>query len=391
MGKRLVSACGLALGASAAHLLLAGAGGSPAAEQQQQRRRASAVPPVPLESNAGDASGAGAVAAVAFSSSPALDLQPLFSQSSVGAASFLGADVCTSLPLDDVGASHLVLFGDTIIGRFLPNGTRLVASMPRNSVGVFYTGRPSGNDPSFDASSPLPLSTLSHSWRVDPAHSQHVGFFSPPESAAQWYWPTAGARVRNQTDVVLQRMEVDPAGGLFPFAMAGVDVIALPDDPTGLKFADPLEWPTTLPTATVGAWVNNNMTVGNAVTFVAAEDTVYLLGGYRGPAQQWSAATLSRIGADDWHARRFDSGLRFLLVNGTWAPHWDGIGSYLQLLWSDFPGVPSECTMTYVPALAAYAIFIADTFACVVAIRLHVCMPVYVCYEYACVCMCACM
>ena len=30
------------------------------------------------------------------------------------------------------------LFGDTLVGRFYPNGTRNVTSMPRNSVGILY-------------------------------------------------------------------------------------------------------------------------------------------------------------------------------------------------------------------------------------------------------------
>jgi hypothetical protein len=283
-----------------------------------------------------------------FSSASATDLQPLFSQSSVGSNAFLGGDVCTSIPLDDVGRSYLYLHGDTLIGRFLPNGTRVIAAMPRNSVGVLYTD-----------GAGWPLSTMSHSWRVDPG-SQHVGFFSPPEDVTQWYWPTAGTRVRNTTYVVSMRM-LDAGSGEFPFSLAGFDVITLPQDADGTRFADPMDWPASLATVTIGKYVGDNFSVGNAVTYVAEEDALYLLGSWKGPRSPASnSAILARITAASWVAQTFATDLTFLLSNGSWAPHYDSIGDDLELLFS--VDVPSETTMTWVPAISAWAILIANTF-----------------------------
>jgi hypothetical protein len=55
-----------------------------------------------------------------------------------------GADICTSIALNDDGSALLFLFGDTLVGRFHPNGTRDIDSMPRNSVGLVFQhgGRP---------------------------------------------------------------------------------------------------------------------------------------------------------------------------------------------------------------------------------------------------------
>ena len=295
-------------------------------------------------------------ASVSWTSAAALDLQPLVSQASVGSASFLGGDVCTSLPLNDEGSSHLFLFGDTIVGRFLPNGTRQIKAMPRNNVGILYT----------DPATRRPLSTLSHSWRVDPSDAVHVGFFSPPPSEdpaqAQYYWPAVGARVRNQSYVVAMRME-NSGSGLFPFAVAGYDVIAIPRD-SDSRFDDPLDWPASeMPIATFGSWVNDNFTVGNAVTYVAAEDFVYLLGSYRGArSPQWSAAFMARVSGADWEAGEFGPGLQFFLQNQTWSTggFYADVENEVSLLF-DF-NVPSETTMSFIPALNSYAILIANTF-----------------------------
>jgi hypothetical protein len=201
---------------------------------------------------------------------------------------------------------------------------------------------------------------------VDPSDAVHVGFFSPPQSEdpaqAQYYWPAVGARVRNQSYVVAMRME-NSGSGLFPFAVAGYDVIAIPRD-SDSRFDDPLDWPASeMPIATFGSWVNDNFTVGNAVTYVAAEDFVYLLGSYRGArSPQWSAAFMARVSGADWEAGEFGPGLQFYLQNQTWSTG----GFYADVenevsLQFDF-NVPSETTMSFIPALNSYAILIANTF-----------------------------
>ena len=287
-----------------------------------------------------------------FTSVPAADLQPLFLQQVYGAEAFLGADVCTSLPLSDSGDVFLYLFGDTITGRFFANATRAISQMPRNSVGLLL----------LNATTRRPRSALSHHWRVDPARAQHVGFFSPPEAGdeAQWYWPTAGVRVYNRSYVVSMRMRAGGSGE-FAFAMAGYDVITLPDDPRLEAFDDPLQWPDPLPTATVSAAINDNFTVGNAVTYVAADDSVYMLGSYKGArSPQWSAAFMTRIAAADFAAMAFDARLLYKLRNGSWSPYYAAIGDDLDLLF-DFD-VPSETTITWSAALQLWLMPIANTF-----------------------------
>jgi hypothetical protein len=289
----------------------------------------------------------------AFSSAPAVDLQPLFLQQSFGSEAFLGADVCTSLPLSDDGDAFLFLFGDTITGRFYANATRQISQMPRNSVGVLL----------LNSTTRRPRSTLSHHWRVDSAAAQHVGFFSPPGAGAaqqQWYWPTAGVRVGGRSYVVSMRMEAGGSGE-FAFALAGYDVITLPDDPQLASFPDPLDWPDPLPTATVSARINDNFTIGNGVTFNAADNCVYMLGSYKGPrSPQWPAAFMTKIAAADFAAMAFDARLLYRLANGSWAPYYDTIRDDLALLF-DFD-VPSETTITWSAALQLWLMPIANTF-----------------------------
>ena len=91
---------------------------------------------------------------------------------------FLGADVATSIPFSfSNGSLSLWLFGDTITGSFSA-GHRTIASMPRNSVGLFHTNKG------------VPQSSFSHSIRhaTHPAEFKHVGFWSPDEDS-HWLLP----------------------------------------------------------------------------------------------------------------------------------------------------------------------------------------------------------
>ena len=206
--------------------------------------------------------------------------------------------------------------------------------MPRNSVGVLYTDGAGS-----------PMSTIGHVWKFDPSHAQHVGMFSPANTSC-WYWPQGGGvRVANATYVVAWRMENGPPG-LFPFATAAVDVMRVPD-------GDPSDWPAALPTTTIGSYINDSFTVGNAVTADADDGFIYLLGGEgSGP----SHAIMTRITPAAFAAGTWDA-LTFLCADGVWRPYAAG-----QALTHLFDDVPSETTMTYVPALAAWALPIANTF-----------------------------
>lgn len=149
--------------------------------------------------------------------------------------------------------------------------------------------------------------------------------------------------------------------GEFAFSMAGYDVIALPDDPQLERFSDPLEWPDPLPTATISAAINDNFTIGNSATYVVADDSVYMLGSYRGArSPQWSAAFMTKIAAADFAAMDFDARLLYKLRNGTWSTYYAAIGDDLELLF-DFD-VPSETTITWSAALQLWLMPIANTF-----------------------------
>ena len=283
-----------------------------------------------------------ASAAITIACAPAPEFQPLFAIQSTGNMSWLGADVCTSIPIDDNNRKHLYLFGDTLVGRFVAsgaNGTRQWHAMPRNSVGVLLT-KEGG----------VPLTTLSHEWRIDSKNAQHVGFFSPPENASQWYWPQVGLRVLNRSYVIGWRME--PANDpLFAFATAGIDVIALPADSD--SYNSPLDWPVPFVTTTIGSYISNNFTIGNAVAYDESDGFVYLLGGEGSPA----SAIMARISGASFVAQRW-SELAFLAEDGaTWIPY-----APTNKLKHLFGFVPSECTLTYVPALSAWAIVTANTF-----------------------------
>ena len=272
---------------------------------------------------------------------PAMDLQPLFLAQSTGSDAFMGADVCTSIPLsDEPHGPHLYLFGDTLVGRNKFNGSRSFHAMPRNSVGVAYS-RPDGT----------PLSTLSHEWRINQSNAQHVGFFSPPLNDTQWYWPQVGVRTLNRSYVVAWRME--PANDpLFAFGTAGIDVITLPDDPLGVTFASPVEWPSQLPTTPFPSYINNNFTIGNAMANNEADGFVYLLGGAGNPGH----AIMSRIPAASFASHTW-ADLRFYVTGGQWAPYAPTL-AFAPL----FDFVPSETTLTYIPSLSAWMIVVANTF-----------------------------
>lgn len=292
---------------------------------------------------------AGTPSGLTFTAAPAADLQRLFEQAPTGRLSWLGADVATSVPLDDVGHAYLWQFGDTILGRFLPNATRKIAAMPRNSVGVLYVNATTGT----------PTSTLAHAWRLNASAAQHTGFFSPPLNDTQWYWPQVGVRVPGVGSYTVA-WRIEPAGsGLFPFATAGIDVIALPPNADGADgvFADPTEWPVALPTAPLPGYLNNSFTLANAVVFSDTEGgdglpRVYLLGGQGSP----QAAILGRIPAADWAAFNWDA-LEFLVQGGGWAAYSPALQPATL-----FPDVPSECTLTWLPDVQLWVTLSANTF-----------------------------
>lgn len=122
------------------------------------------------------------------------------------------------------------------------------------------------------------------------------------------------------------RMEDGPPG-LFPFQMAGWDVLDL-GSPTS---ADPLAWP--LPATTTLPHINNTFSVGNAVA-LDGDGFVYLLGG------NGRAALMARIGEADFARAAWDA-LRFY-TRGAWAP-FDADTAPDAL----FDFVPSEATLVH--------------------------------------------
>jgi hypothetical protein len=282
----------------------------------------------------------------AFNSSVASDIEPLFMEQAAG---WLGADIATSVSLGwpsgsgggggsgNVTQAFLWLFGDTLNGTMLPDGSRDITSMPRNSVGILSV--------SADGS---PAGTLVHSVRGDRSQPVHVGFFTPPGgNESQWYWPTAGAAYNGSVYVFAYRMAPSDAP-LFAFQTVGIDVLSLGAPAPG---SDPVTWPP--PAVAPLPNINNTFTIGNAVAVSEVDGFLYLLGGSGNPQSAIMARVpLAGLVALDWAGLQYWTG-----EAGDWQA-WDG-GMAPALLFDD---VPSETTLQFHPALGAWFIVVANTF-----------------------------
>ena len=277
--------------------------------------------------------------AFSFLSAPAADLQPLFD---IADGPWLGADVATSVALDERGESYLWLHGDTLVGR-MAGGVRAPTAMPRNSVAVLNVSATTGTPTS---------SALAHYIKVNASDAQHFGWFSPPNST-QWYWPTVGLRLAPGAVHVLAMRMFDAGSGLFPFAMAGMDLIRV--GTVGSSADDPMSWPAPELLATTALWQRSNFTIGCAGA-LAGGDTVYLLGA-AGPRQ---SAFMTRAPSTGLVAGSL-AGLEYFSSDGSWATlPADGTTPDDVALLFDF--TPSETTLVYHPFMRLWYIVIANTF-----------------------------
>lgn len=332
-----------------------------------------------------------------FTSSPASDLQQLFNIN----APWLGADVSTSVRLAGTDNTYLWLHGDTLVGSMSTvNGvpTRQFQSMPRNSIAMLTvdpsTGRPSSN--------------YTHYMR--PANQSdpiHYGFWSPPENISHWYWPTAGVSVTPSPELkarkraagaydgeqtfVLTMRTMDAGSGLFPFATAGVDVIALSaDGGASAPGTDPWAWPgsdcmvgsgsgctvSTLPN------INNSFVIGangvalsswgpSSPTSPSDDEYVLLLGNCCANGQ---TGMMARIDTDSFIEQNWTN-LQYWALPGDEVAAADGAvadtaastGSWQPFSPSLqpvplFDFVPSETTLQYHPVLQMWIIVVANTF-----------------------------
>lgn len=274
-------------------------------------------------------------AAWTFTAAAASDLQPAFNI----AAPWLGADVSTSVPLGALPGTFLWLHGDTLTGRMV-NGVRAVSGMPRNSIAVVNVS----------ATGAL-ASGVAHYLPVPHGDARHDGWWSPTHNLSQWYWPTVGLVVGGDTYVIAMRVEDANAGSLFPFATAGMDVLAL-GRPTS---ADPRTW--RAPVVSTLPPVNATFGLGSAAAL--AHGFVYILGscGSDGRSAMMAridatafAAAASAGAAADWGALRY-------LTRGAWAP----LDARVQ---PDalFAFVPSETTLFWHDTLQLWYVVVANTF-----------------------------
>ena len=274
--------------------------------------------------------------AFTFLSSPAADLQPLFN---VAGGPWLGADVATSVSLSPT--RYLWLHGDTLVGR-MSGGVRVPTAMPRNSVALL--------DVSADGRG-TPAGPLRHFVKTNASDPVHFGFFSPA-NASEWYWPTVGLALPGLGDgvLVLAMRMFNAGGGLFPFAMAGMDVLAL-----NASGGDPLAWPAPALVSTTARFQRDNFTLGCAAAYDAAAGFVYVLGA-AGAQQSAVAARLpaAALAAGDW------APLEFWMPGGAWAAApADGSPPAAQAL---FPFVPSETTLVWHPHMQRWYVVVANTF-----------------------------
>jgi len=145
-------------------------------------------------------------------------------------------------------------------------------------------------------------------------------------------------------------MRVEPGPpGLFPFKLAGTDVLSL--GPAGDLSDDPLQWPT--PSISRLPFTSANVTLGNAVGLSTADGHVYILGGFSGDAR---AAFMARIPMGALLVGEWGT-----LTAWTTRGEWESLESDppLQQL---FDFVPSESTLTYHPSLKLWVILRVNTF-----------------------------
>jgi hypothetical protein len=265
--------------------------------------------------------------AFTYSSTPALDLQPLFDISQP----WLGADVATSIHLcGRDNSTYLWLHGDTLVGTF-SNGNRNIQSMPRNSVAIFNV-----ND-----------KTYNHFIKpADPGNPAHRGFWSP-QNISQWYWPTSGACVNGSMTVLSMKIEPGPPG-LFPFIEVGYDAIIL--GPVSNLDDDPMKWPTPQTISILNQ--NSSFVLGNAVGVDENMQMVYLLGSMG----EKNSAYIARIPFTDWNNQNWTA-LEYYSALNIWEMWRDSL--IPQTL---FENCPSETTLFYQPLLSSWYIVIANTF-----------------------------
>lgn len=272
-----------------------------------------------------------------FTTTPALDLQTPFNIH----PPYLGGDVDTSIVLDS--QRTLWLHGDTLVGTYSSNGLRHFTSMPRNSVALRYPGN----------------STLAHFIRpADPKNPSHVGFFSPSDKS-QWYWPTCGVVVDGGLYVLSMRVEPGPPG-LFPFQLAGTDILSLGS--VGGLAEDPLSWPppriTQLPYMSANFTLGNAIGLGNNSSSGGGDEFVYILGGFGDSAR---TACMTRISQGAFVRGDFEGGLEGYSVSGAWVPL-ANVSNPVGVLAPMFDFVPSEATLTFHPSLGMWVILRVNTF-----------------------------
>jgi hypothetical protein len=272
-----------------------------------------------------------------FVSEAAEDLQPYF----LANGTWVGADICTSLPLDGSNTRYMYLFGDTLDGTMFANGSRTIVGMPRNSVGIVYPQT-------------LNQTGLAHTIRpADAKQPMHVGFFTPDNNnASTWYWPTAGAFF-NETVYVLAYEEAPADNPLFAFQT--VDIQILSYAAADVSNDDPLTWPQ--PTTCSLPNINNTFTIGNALAIDEAAGYAYLLGGFGSPG----VAMMARWDLASFQACETSTIQYWATSSNAAAASWLPFSSDLQPV-GLFSFVPSETTLQYHPFLQQWFVLTANTF-----------------------------
>jgi hypothetical protein len=236
------------------------------------------------------------------------------------------------------GGTSLWLHGDTLVGSF-SGGVRAPTSMPRNSLALLNS-----------SALGTPTSACAHFVKTDPADPVHFGWFSPA-NRSEWYWPTVGLNLGRAGEAIVIAMRMYNAGsGLFPFAMAGMDVLRVVATPDAWA---PTSWPAPALLGTLPIQ-RDNFTMACAAAFEQASGLVYLMGA-AGPRQ---SALLARLPAADLAAGAFGA-LQFWMPGQQWAaPPADGSPPAAAAL---FDYMPSETTLTWHPA-GFWFIAVTNTF-----------------------------
>jgi hypothetical protein len=249
------------------------------------------------------------------SAAPAPELETLYRRTN----GWVGADANYSVPFSS--DRTLLFFGDTWIGQ-VTNDRRTNVTMINNSVGVLHHG----TTPRID-----------YFWRTN-AGGKATGIFLP-EDGRGYLWPFGGVVVSNRLHMLMHQIESTKEGGAFGFKTVAVWLVMV-DNAQDV----PAQWriqQTRLPFTVLSE--QRRLLFGTALMPHAG--FVYVYGTEERPPQKGFGRQMILARVEAGAVNDFNR-WTFFAANG-WTNSFQDV---MPLA----PGVPSESSVTYVPALRRF-------------------------------------